>query len=198
MTSVDRLRDVVGSNDKVLAKTLKDKYRKLVEHEWGDLDDLDEDDQEEVQEGLKEFSNDVNRLIKGSSAKGLEPGAWVFVFKLIIDELNLKTSGNLPINKGYKHHYAWKPYRELIAASVAPSAVENLKHIENGRPMKGKGLQDDGSSFAWLTAEEVAELHKSLTAVGVTDSELRQFHEDLVQSLAILKDNNAALFVIAH
>jgi hypothetical protein len=63
---------------------------------------------------------------------------------------------------------------------------------------KGRGLEHDGASYARLTADEVAELHDTLSGTGITDTDLRPFHDELVQSLGILRGTKSSLFVTAH
>ncbi len=201
LTAIEPLLAVVGSGNEALASRLTKANQKEVEEAWGDVDDLDEDDQEEMQEEIDEFSTYVTEMFLGETESGLEPGAWCYLFKVLIDELKLELPGNLPINKGYKHFYAWGPYADMVATGLTRGSTASLRHIENGRPVKGPGLEADGCLFAWLTPAEITELYQSLAKLdqaAITNCDLQEFHDDLVNSLKVLSEKQAALFVIAH
>lgn len=201
VTSIEQLRNVVGSKDQALFDLLLKLNTDELENAYGPRNQLDEEVLEEFEEELNETVSNLKLMLLSSKPPTAEPGAWIYLIKQIIEAKQLAVKLVFSFNKGYKHLYAWEPYREAFATRLSKSAVEALQHLENGRPLRGKRLEYDGCIFAWLTQSEIAALHESLSkfsAAEVGNCDLEEFHEDVVEALAMLKQEKCDLVLSAH
>lgn len=199
--SIQPIREIVGSKDQALFDELLESAKSEIEEEFGPEDELDEDDQEEYDEQLDETKAELNQLIMADGSIKTEPGSWIYLIKRIIEIRDLATVSDFNFNAGYKHYYAWEPYRELVQKRISPEANEALQFLEHGRPLRGKKIDHDGSLFAWLTNQEAASLHDSLSQINwpeLGDEELEDFHNDLVEALGIVVEEKSDLLLGAH
>ena len=193
IASIDPIRDAVASGDGALAEAIMTRYVNGLRAEYGG--------DEDVEEEADEFREYVTSMIMCRSAPRTEPGCWNYVIKLLAEHFNLSPDRDLPFNEGWKHYHVWKPYRGMVARHVTPASNKSLEYLENGRPLKGAEIDHDGCVFAWLAPDEVRELHQSLSKLEpavITDEDLADFHDGLVESLKIIGDRNAVLFMAAH
>ncbi len=195
IASIDPIRDAVASNDEALVEAVMTRYKKQLRKEYGEEEEIDDDD-------LEEFREWVESMILCPSPPNEEPGCWNYAIELLAEHFKLKPDRRLPFSdEDWKHNQVWGDYRALVAAHITPASDKSLKYLEEGRPLKGSRLDYDGCVFGWLTPEEVKELYRSLSRLDkavIPDEDLLDFHEGLVKSLKIISDRNAVLFMAAH
>jgi hypothetical protein len=199
INSLDPIRDAVASGDKKLAEAVIALYEKEMRDEYGDDEEEDEEEEED-----DEFHEYVESMILCRKPPKAEPGCWNYVMPLLAEHFKLKLNDNLPANDGWKQYYTWEPYRRLVADKLTPQSKQSLKYLEDGRPLKGTKIDHDGCMFAWLTPEEVKELHQSLSQVDLgpadedDDDGMAEFHEVLVDTLKTVARRKAVLLLRAH
>lgn len=194
ITSIEPIRDAVASGDDALVEAIMAQLESDVRGEESDEDEQDD----EEDEGYRGF---VKSMIKCRKPPREEPGCWNYVIAALASHLNLALDDDLPINDDWKHYHVWEPYRAAVAGHVTPQAAQSLKHLEEGRPLRGSRIDHDGCVFGWLAPDEVKELHRSLSSLDAglfEDDDLAEFHEGLVESLKAIADRNATLFLAAH
>ena len=192
-TSIDPIRDAVGSGDDALVEAVVSLRTKALKDEFGDGFDEDADD--------PEFRDYVESMIKCKSPPKKEPGCWNYVVEHLAKHLGLEPNLDLPFNEGWKHYDSWGPYRKLVKKHVTTESMKSLRHLQDGRPLRGKKIGHDGCLFAWLSADEVRELHDSLSQLDdtvITDADLADFHDTLVDSLQMISAESKVLFMGAH
>lgn len=190
MISIDLIRDAIGCGNQSIVEALIKRRNDALRKRHGD--DVDED---------PEFRHFIESMLLCSPPPAAEPGCWNYVVTLLAEHLGLAPDNNLPFNEGFKHLYTWGPYREELAGQIPEETDRLLEYIEDGRPLKGKQIDHDGCSFAWLTPAETSELYAALSAVDAdefADEDLEDVHELIVESLEIVCGEGAALFVAAH
>ncbi len=144
-----------------------------------------------------EFRRNAESIIMCDAPPRKEPGCWFHLIEYLADHLGLSPNDDLPINEGWKHSQVWLPYRKMVKRHVSRSSRRSLAHIDYGRPLRGKAIQYDGCLFSWLTASEVRELGESLSKMDssvITDLDLIDFHEALVESLQMIACQSRELF----
>jgi hypothetical protein len=194
ITSLDPIREAVASGDAALVEAVMTRYVNQLREGSDDDEEIDEDDLDEIREW-------VEGMILCPSPPEEEPGCWNYVIELLAEHFDLKPDGNLPFNEGWKHSRVWGRYRALVAGHVTREADRSLKHLEEGRPLRGSRIDYDGCVFGWLAPEEVKELARSLSQLDravIADEDLLDFHDGLVRSLKIIGKRNAVLFMAAH
>ena len=173
ITSIDPIRDVVASNDDALLEAFAEpEYREFMES-----------------------------VIKCKSPPKKEPGCWQYWIIALGPHLGVELDEDLPVNDDWKHYGTWEEYLKLVKKRVTKQTLASLNHLYIGRPLQGKEVEHDGCLFAWLTAEEVKELHAALSQLDesvITDEELLEFHEALVESLQIISTESKTLFLGAQ
>ena len=73
-----------------------------------------------------------------------------------------------------------------------------LSISNRGRPFRGTGIDYDGCLFGWLSNLECKTLLEALRKLDVetfTEIDLDELHEQLVESLQSVVDNNAEMFI---
>ncbi len=194
ITSIDPIRDAVASNDVSLVESVLAIYEKELRSEGYDEETVDYE--------LEEYRENLESMILCRSPLKSEPGCWNYLIKLLAKHFKLKTSEKLPFNNhDWKHYHVWESYRPLVANHITPQSKKSLKHLEDGRPLKGSRIDHDGCAFGWLALDEVKELYHSLSQLDkalITDRDLLKFHDGLIKSLKIISDRNDALFMAAH
>ncbi len=199
--SIAAIRDVIGSNDQTLFEDLFKFAEKELREEFDAFDRTDEDDLNDFRQQLEGAKAELGRMLLTNPPPEKEPGLWITFIERIIKKKGLAVKVNLDFDQGYKHSYVWGPYRKLVQSRLSPAAVEALEHLDNGRPLRGKRVVNDGCLFSWLTLSEITALHDSLsqiTATDVGDPELEEFHQDLVDALATLKKKKCDLILGAQ
>jgi hypothetical protein len=194
ITSIEPIRDAVASGDEALVEA-------IMAQQAGELRDEEDDEVEEDEEEDEEFREYAESMIQCRKPPREEPGCWNYVIAALAKHLGLAPNDDLPINDDWKHYHIWEPYRAAVAGQVTPDSARSLKHLEDGRPLRGSRIDHDGCVFAWLAPDETKELHRSLSRLDKTlfeDENLAEFHEGLVESLKIIADRDAALFMAAH
>jgi hypothetical protein len=196
VSSIDPIRDAVASGDRKLADAVIALYEKEMRNESGDED-------EEGDEEDDEFRGWVEDMILCRTPPKKEPGCWNYVIQYLARHLKLKLNERLPANDGWKHYHAWEPYRARVAGRITPQSKQSLKYLDEGRPLKGTKIDHDGCTFAWLTPDEVRELHQSLSpiapdAVGNESDGLAEFHEVFVDTLKAIARRKAVLLLRSH
>jgi len=182
VTSLEPIRQAVSSGNSELVQELNALYG---EHA--------EDD---------DISSNAHDMIMCADPPDSEPGDWSRIIRLLVQHYDLGTN-DLPFNEGWKHTSSWGPYRSIVESLITPGAVKSLQWIEDGRPLRGNSIGQDGSLFAWLTAEEVGELCQSLESLDddaleeIEAEEFDEFHEGLVDSLVSVMANSQSLLVFA-
>jgi hypothetical protein len=192
VNSIDPISAVVGSNDGRLVDALIEKYSSQY--------DADELKDEYVCEAIEERREWAESMIKCTSPPKKEPGCWHYFFEDLALHFGLEPDSELPFNEGWKHYYSWSPYRKLIKKHISRQSMKSLGYLESGRPLRGKKVEHDGCVFAWLSPEEVRELHHSLSALDrtvITDDWI-DFHETLTESLQIVSSQSKYLFMGAQ
>jgi hypothetical protein len=188
--SIDPIRQAVASNDASLVEAVMTRYANEQRDESGELEI---DDQV-----LDEFRDEVEGMILCPSPPEEEPGTWNSVIELLAQHFQLDPDDNLPFNEGWKHYFVWERYRAMLDGHIAPECDKSLEHLQVGRPLRGSHIDHDGCLFSWLTHDEVEKLYESLSKLdqSLTDvDEFQEFHDVLVQSLKIIKDRGAVLFM---
>lgn len=189
VTTIDPIRDAVASGDGAMVEAVVALRKKALKEEFGE----DEDD--------PEFRKYAESMINCKSPLEAEPGCWNYVVEHLAMHLGLEPNASLPFNEGWKHNYSWEPYRELVKRHVTPQSMTSLGYLDDGRPLRGTRIDHDGCLFAWLSADEVRELNDSLSrldAAVISDDDLIDFHETLVESLQMISAESKALFMGAH
>ena len=192
VSSIDPIRDAVASGDRELADAVIALYEKEMRDESGDEDEDDD-----------EFRGWVEDMILCRTPPKAEPGCWTYVIVYLARQLELKLNERLAANDGWKQYHVWEPYRARVAAHITPLSKQSLKSLDEGRPLKGTRIDHDGCMFAWLTPDEVRELHQSLSpiapdAVGDESDGLAEFHEVFVDTLKAVARRKAALLLRSH
>lgn len=197
--SIDTLRSLIASGNSALMEQLTTDYIGELKEEYGD-EELGEDEQEEFDEMLDEFKGDVASMIMCETPPDLEPGAWNFMFQKVIRQLVPEADEDLPVNEGYKHFYVWEPYLEEASGNLSPESISLLRHLDEGRPLRGTSIDPDGTQFSWLTSSEVECLHNDISAVdtGQLRPDLQEFHSELLESLATVSGKQYALLMVSH
>jgi hypothetical protein len=194
ISSIGPIRDAVASGDRSLVEAVMDQYVRKFRADYGEQAPIDGG-------ALRDFRGYVESMILCPSPPKAEPGCWNYVIKLLARHFDLAPDDNLPFNEGWTHYDAWEAYRALVAGHITPKAEQSLGHLENGRPLKGSRIDHDGCVFAWLAPDEVVELSGALSRLDsrvITDEDLVDFHETLVESLKTISERKAALFMAAH
>ncbi|MBM4077322.1 MAG: hypothetical protein FJ267_16955 [Planctomycetes bacterium] len=199
--SVEAIRSVVSSKDQSLYDQLLKSTLDDIEKELGPQDELEGDDLGEFNEQLDETKFELDQMLIKPTAPVAEPGCWIFLIKQIIQVKKLEINVSLSFNKGYKHFYAWEPYRKSIGSRLSREALESLQYLEDGRPLCGKSISGDGCLFAWLTHSEISALYESLATITTNDvgnPDLNEFHQDLVDSLDVLNGKGCDMILSTH
>lgn len=194
--SIEPIREVVASGDDTLVNKLVVAYAAQFD------EDEREDEPDEDDDPVQEFRCQAESMITCASAPKEEPGCWNYVIDLLSEHFDLiPTEISLSFNEGWKHYHVWNPYRDIVAKHVSAQSNASLRHLQDGRPLRGKDIDHDGCIFAWLAADEVTELHTSLSHLDLSllkDDEWRDFHRTLVESLGMISSKSCALFMAAH
>jgi hypothetical protein len=193
VTSLQPIRQAIASGDSKLVEA-------LVELNNGDEDDseLDSEMLEELEEERHEFRQQAEGMILCEVPPASEPGSWCYLIQHLATYLELEME-RLALDD-WKHNYCWEPYRKPLSKLISPAAMSLLSHLENGRPLCGKKIADNGCSFAWLSAAETKELLQSLKAVPpktFSNDEMQDFHLEIVESLEDAVTRNAEVFFTA-
>lgn len=199
--SIQQIQQVVGSKDQSLFDLIQQATEDDLKRDFGAPDQLEGGDLEVFEEQLETANTELNRMIMDAKPPAAEPGYWIFIIQRLIKLKDLAVPLNFTFNKGYKHWYAWEPYREAIVDRLTKPALEALQHLEKGRPLRGKKIDHDGCLFAWLTQPEIADLYDSLakiSASNVGNADLEEFHQDVVDALALLKKEQCDLVLSAY
>ena len=159
--------------------------------------DADELGDEDIQEDIAERRSWAESMINCKSPPKKEPGCWHYFVEDLAQHLELDPNSELSVNEGWKHYHSWKPYRKLVKRHISRQSMKCLGHLESGRPLRGKKIDHDGCVFAWLSTPEVEELHESLSKLdsAVVTEEWADFHETLVESLKVVRDQARELFM---
>lgn len=197
VASIEPIRDAVASGDKALVEAIIARHASDLREESGDEDDLEDEAGEEDEE----FREYVESMIACRKPPRAEPGCWNYVIEPLAAQLKLSPDDDLPFNEeDWKHYGVWEEYRDAVSGHVTAESARSLKHLEEGRPLRGSRIDHDGCAFAWLAPEEVKEMHRSLSGLDpdlFEDGDLGDFHEGLVSSLKRISDRGAALFLAA-
>jgi len=123
-----------------------------------------------------------------------EPGCWNYVVEPLAKHFGLQPD-YLAIDD-WKHYGAWEDYIATAKAHVSDEAISLLEHIQSGRPFRGSEIDHDGCLFAWLSN---AECKTMLDALHDLDAEafgeLDELHEELIDSLQTVVNNDAEMFI---
>ncbi|HUG69506.1 MAG TPA: hypothetical protein VMM76_17275 [Pirellulaceae bacterium] len=190
ITSIEPIRAVVGSRDETLVNALIETYAS--QYDPATLED------EDVQDDIEERRSWADSMINCERVPKKEPGCWNYFVEDIARHLGLEPDSNLPFNEGWKHNCSWQPYRNIVKRHVTRQSGRSLAHLEDGRPLRGKRIDYDGCLFGWLTADEVKELHQSLSQLHdalIANTDFVDFHETLVESLKIVSSDSRDLFM---
>lgn len=125
-----------------------------------------------------------------------EPGCWNYVVEPLARLLGLQPS-YLAI-EDWKHYAAWEDYVAAAAPHLSAQAVALLEHIKSGRPFRGTAIKNDGCLFGWLSKLECITLLDALhdlDAEVFAQIDLDELHEQLVESLQSVVDNEAEMFI---
>lgn len=160
VTSIDPIREVVGSKDAALVERAVDAYRAS---EYFD------------EESVDDVRSEVERVVNGEMIDGIEPGDWSHSIEHLAVAIGV--SDGQPINEDWKWG-AWCDYHGLLEERLPGDALELLGHLVMGRPFKGDSVQNDGSFHAWLTSAEVVTLSAALVEVQQEFSEIEDAVED--------------------
>ncbi len=193
LTSLDPIRNAIGSNDETLVKNIMERYAVELKDEY-DGEEPDEDE-------LEEFKEDVESMVMCPEPPNEEPGCWNYVVPLLAAHYGLAYEDDYSFNFGWKHLYVWDIYRNMLAGHITPEIDASLQHIEDGRPFQGSQIDPDGCVFGWLTPDEVTILYKALSQIDnalITDEDMIDFHTTWVETLKAIHDRNAVLFMSAH
>jgi hypothetical protein len=193
ISSIDPIRNAVASGDEGLVEAVLTRYADQARERYGE--EIDED-------SLGEFREYVESMILCAKPPKAEPGAWNYVIEHLAGHFQLAPDRELPFNdEDWKHYYVWEEYRGMVAGHLSAKSKQSLEYLENGRPLRGSKIDHDGCMFGWLAPDEVKELHGALAGIdraAITDEEMEDFHDWLVESLKMVGDRNAVLFVAAH
>ena len=193
LSSLDPVRDAIASNDDELVEAAVRREEALLR------EDYDDDEEFEDDELLDDFREYAESMIMCDSPPDEEPRTGTM-------SLNGWPSICRWHRKGWrmedwKQAYTWEPYRASVAAHITPQSRRSLEFLDEGRPLKGSRIDYDGCVFSWLSADEVKELHQSLSKLDkslIRDADSQQFHEELVDCLKSTSERNAVLFMAAH
>jgi hypothetical protein len=191
ISSVEPLRAVIGSKDAKLEKALIDDINKHAKKAYGTIDpeEMDDWDRDEYEESLES----IQKLFARKAA--VEPGSWVYALCNIAERLKLVVKLKHPfVNHDWKHAWVWDEYIEHVEELAGKQAIKLLRFLANGRPLKGRSVDYDGCTFAWLTQAEMQLLHQSLDRIEVAD-DLSDFHDQLVGTFAACCKKGCDLFV---
>lgn len=192
VSSIEPIRAAIGSNDNELVEAIVTKERETLQ------EDYDEDEQDELEEELEEFREMVEEMILGTPPKN-EPGCWALLFEHLASHLKLDPA-ELPLDD-WKHSHVWESYRGFVDDHVSKPSKASLRHLDDGRPLNGRGIDYDGCVFGWLSAEETAELCESISQLDpsvIKEDDLRGFHTELVECLSQAKSKGAAVWMGAQ
>jgi hypothetical protein len=191
ITSIEPLRASVASQDRSIADAAREQYKAEQRKEYG-KNGIDE-------ESLEKFQGYVDSMVMCSSPPKKEPGCWNYVMQQLTRHYGLEPEDSYSFNEGWKHYQAWVWFRKLVGKQLSDASLLSLGYLENGRPLKGMSVEHDGCVFAWLTPEEVAELHQALSALEpVADEDMQEFQETLVETLGEIRESGKALLMVAH
>jgi hypothetical protein len=170
ISSIEKLRNVVGCKDKELEKF-------LIENSFGkvNLKKMNASTREDYEEACSA----IRAMIDGEIE--FEDGSWVHHFDAIGQQQELFLEPELPFSE--YGHGAWSIYIEHVEEAVGKKATKLLTYLEQGRPMKASSIECDGSAYAWLTNKEIQLLHEALEQIEVGE-DFQGFHDELQASLA--------------
>ena len=188
ISSIEPIQESIASRDSALAESLVSLYQ-TQQREYYDGEDPEEEE-------VEEFREYVDGMIMCESAPPREPGCWNYVIKLLAAHFNLSPT-ELPL-EDWKHNYVWDDYKSQIDGQLDPQSGSLIDYLNDGRPLKGNSIDHDGCVFAWLTCEETKHLRDTLSKIDLPESELTEFHEQLVDSLNESIETNAILILASH
>ncbi len=187
ITSFDlqKMQSLLGSRKESTVQTAA----KILREEF-DLDALDEDEAAEYAERIEAILAICRRAVdEGVPFPDLKEE----------NEDHVTAAETLAV-VGQKHGYTsfedWKvtqafyPLLHDYSAALSPRGRELLTFLDEGRPLFGRKLETGWSYYAYLTADEVKELHAALVALQESHPELKGeeylggFVESLVEALA--------------
>lgn len=171
LKSLDPIRDAIASRNQAAFDAVVAEY---------------EPDDEDRREYAKSMI-----LIDTPPAK--EPGCWNYVIEPLAKHLGLQPD-YLAIDD-WKHYGAWADYIATAKSHIPIEAVSLLEHIKSGRPFRGSEIDHDGCLFGWLSNGECKTLLDALRDLdSETFGELDELHEELIDSLQAVVDNDAEMF----
>ncbi|MFO0942966.1 MAG: hypothetical protein U0930_19690 [Pirellulales bacterium] len=192
VSSIEKIRDIVGCKDAKLERALLKELNKDLMDDDGNvnLEEMDDWGRDEQESG----EDSIRSLIKGAK---IELGSWLYLLEPIAVKRRLFLKLKLPFdNGGWRHTRVWMDYIEHVNQVVSKRSIKLLQHLDYGRPLKGKRLDCDGPIFSWLTNAEIQLLHKSLDQIEVFEDELRvEFHNQLLGTLALCCKKKCDLFM---
>lgn len=192
VVSIESLMSIVGCKDSDLEESLLS----ALNQEW--IDDIGTIDPDQMGElGREEYEESVGRIKKLVNGASVELGSWAPLLESIARDRALIPEFEFPFEDGcWSQIEVWKDYIKYLQSISGTTAIELLRHLEMGRPLKGTSMDCDGLLFSWLSHAEIAVLQQALGSVGTEDNEqLLEFHDQLVGTLAICNENHWDLFM---
>jgi hypothetical protein len=178
ITDIEPIRQALGSRDVSLVDRIKEAYIRVEEERYHADDELVEEalaqdefaDEFEPWEVDKEELREIRKLAKafvnGKFTRNQEPGIWREVIVYLAHALGLMPSSE-PLFGEWKTS-AWRLYLDRISERLPDGPRQSLKHLVNGRSLTGRQIEEDGCSYAWLTASEISDLLGSLREIPVS------------------------------
>ena len=170
--SLDPIRNAIASQDQAAFDAVVAEY------------DADDEDRREYAKSMI--------LIDNPPAK--EPGCWNYVVAPLAKHLGLQPD-YLAIDD-WKHYGAWEDYTATAKSHISDESLSLLEHIKSGRPFRGSEIAHDGCLFGWLANAECKALLDSLRDLDAEAfRDLDELHEELIDSLQTVVDNDADMFI---
>jgi hypothetical protein len=98
------------------------------------------------------------------------------------------------VNSDWKHAWVWDEYIDHESELAGKPAVKLLSYLANGRPLKGRSVDYDGCTFAWLIQAEMQLLHDALDRIEVAE-DLADFHNQLVDTFPLCCKKKCDIFM---